>query len=274
MCEGLHTCMYLDHPDLQRHKMIVRLHNIEWEYYKQTGQKESNWIKKLFYSHESALLKKYEYKLKYADKLLCISHNDTEYYKKYFPKTSHYLPVFHQHDKVNIQTGKGDFILYHGNLEINENIEAVNFIIDKIHTKTQNFNWIIAGKNPSKSLINKCKDRNIKIFSNLSHEEMNNLIKTAHINILPTFQDTGIKLKLLNALFMGRFCLVNPPMVDKTGLEECCIIAKDAAAFIDHIHTLMNKAFTSNDIEPRKNILETKFNNDLNAQKMIELIGF
>lgn len=53
------------------------------------------------------------------------------------------------------------------------------------------------------------------------------LIQEAHINLLPTFQNTGIKLKLLNALFNGRFCIVNSMMTEHTGLEKYCEIADD-----------------------------------------------
>jgi len=270
--EGLHTCLYLDHPKLDSHKKIVRLHNVEWQYYKETGKKETSWLKKLFYAYESKLLEKYEKQLKYANFLCCISKNDTNYYKKAFPTTTNYLPVFHQHEIVDINLGKGDFILYHGNLQINENVEAVEYLLKNIHHKTKKYKWVIAGKNPSKSMINKCKDLGIKIISNPEHDEMNDLIRNAHINILPTFQDTGIKLKLLNALFIGRFCLANSPMVANTGLEDCCIIANEANEFIEQIYRLMEMEFTSTQIEPRKSILETDFNNALNAQRLVGML--
>ncbi len=57
---------------------------------------------------------------------------------------------------------------------------------------------------------------------------MQNACLLAQINVLPTFQATGIKLKLLMALYTGRHCIVNQPMVDNTGLEELCSIQNTA----------------------------------------------
>ena len=31
--EGLHTCYFLDHPDLRDRKKYIRMHNVEWQYY-------------------------------------------------------------------------------------------------------------------------------------------------------------------------------------------------------------------------------------------------
>ncbi len=47
---------------------------------------------------------------------------------------------------------------------------------------------------------------------------MTELIREAQINILPSFNTTGIKIKLLNAIFNGRHCLVNPAAIAGTGL--------------------------------------------------------
>ena len=69
------------------------------------------------------------------------------------------------------------------------------------------------------------KNKNIQLKENISIEEIYSLIQNAQINILPTFQATGIKLKLLSALYTGRHCIVNSPMVANTGLESLCHVA-------------------------------------------------
>ncbi len=54
---------------------------------------------------------------------------------------------------------------------------------------------------------------------------MDELIKKAHIHLLPSYNKTGIKIKLLHALFMGRFVVTNPRAVEENGLEIFCEIA-------------------------------------------------
>ena len=70
--------------------------------------------------------------------------------------------------------------------------------------------FVIAGKNPSKRLKALAhKNENICLVANPSLKEMDELIKKAHIHILPSFNKTGIKIKLLHALFIGRFVVTN-----------------------------------------------------------------
>jgi len=54
---------------------------------------------------------------------------------------------------------------------------------------------------------------------------MNDLIRNAHLNVLYTTQSTGLKLKLIYSIFLGRFILVNNLMVENTDLAPVCEIA-------------------------------------------------
>ena len=101
---------------------------------------------------------------------------------------------------------------------------------------------------------------------------MEHLIADAHINILPTFQPTGIKLKLLSALYKGRFCVVNQYMVQNTGLEEACFEANTPAKFRKFVIELMKQEFKIADLELRNKLLLDKFNNLSNAEKLVDLV--
>ena len=105
--------------------------------------------------------------------------------------------------------GMGDFAFYHGKLDVAENNEAAIFLVNKVFSKTS-YRLVIAGANPSKELL-ECAATlsNVQIESALSTNEIHRLLREAQINVLPTFQSTGVKLKLLSALFSGRFCLVS-----------------------------------------------------------------
>jgi hypothetical protein len=56
------------------------------------------------------------------------------------------------------------------------------------------------------------------------------LVRNAQVNVLPTFQATGIKLKLLLCLFTGRHVVCNSPMVEGTGLESLCHVHDEPEA--------------------------------------------
>ena len=50
--EGLHTCLYLTHPALKHKLKVVRMHNIEWDYYKSLGKVERNFFRKFYFFSE------------------------------------------------------------------------------------------------------------------------------------------------------------------------------------------------------------------------------
>ena len=262
--EGLHTCFYLDHPALTKHIRVVRTHNIEHEYYLNLSHSERNPFKKLFFRIESVKLAAYEKVLKQASLLFCISPNDNYHFDRKYGH-AYFIPAFHPFSEIKSKTGRGEYILFHGNLSVSENIEAVNFLLKHVFANISQ-PVVIAGKNPPDHLIRKIgKFPGITLIANPEHKQMEELIQNAHICVLPTFQDTGLKLKLLASLFSGRFCIANTPMIHKTGLEHLCHLADSPTEMIRKINELFLQDFTSEEIEMRKLVLEDSFSNRLNA---------
>lgn len=269
--EGLHTCFYLDHPLLANHIRLVRTHNVEHEYYLNLFKSERNLFKKIFFRIEACKLKKYENILKKASQLLCISPNDNYCFDLKYGH-SHFIPAFHPFNEIKSKLGRGKYILFHGNLSVSENIQAVEYLLANVFNK-KNFPVIIAGKNPTTRMALKISQfEHIQLVSNPENKQMEALIQEAHISLLPTFQDTGLKLKLLASLFEGRFCIANTPMIHKTGLEHLCHLADTPKEMIERINELFDQDFTSAEIEKRKLILEDAFSNHLNALKIIQLL--
>lgn len=269
--EGLHTCFYLSHPSIRNRFKIVRMHNIEWDYYNSLGKAERNFFRKFYFYAESKKLKEYEEVLKDADLILGISPNDADYLGERFPNVA-YLPAFHPHTKVLSQTGHGGYALYHGNLSVQENNQAAIYLTRKIFDDID-LPLIIAGRKPSSMLQQEVKQRtSFELIADPEDEQMSDLIANAHINILPTFQATGIKLKLINALFNGRYCVVNKAMVEKTGLQDLCYVSDSADEMKEMVRSLFDKEFTQTELEQRREKLETGFSNTANAKHLISLV--
>lgn len=269
--EGLHCTYYLAHPSLQNRVKIVRTHNIEHHYYKHLESSESKYFKKYFFRIEAEKLKKHQEILKHANIIAAISPNDTSYFNKKFGNTI-YIPAFHSNNKLDKPVNKGDFVLYHGNLSVPENYNAAKQLILNVFSKIKT-RAIIAGNNPPKELITLCNmHQNVELKYNLSTDEIHQLIKNAHINVLYTNQNTGIKLKLLNALYLGRFSIVNSLMVEGSGLEKLCTISNNFQNIIQNINTLIKTDYTENHYTDKKLFLEKKFNNTIGVKKLIKHI--
>lgn len=273
--EGLHSCYYLSHPLLKKRIKIYRESNIEHHYYFHLSKAEKNLFKKLFFILSGIKLRTFQPVLSHSDLMLTVSMEDQEYLKRRFPRNNiEYLPSFHHHNEVSILPGKGDYALYHGNLSISENIKAAEFLIREVFEMTRN-KLIIAGLNPPRRLMELvAKNDNITLTINPSDEEMFSLIRNSQINILITFQATGLKLKLLNALFNGRHCLVNPEMISGTELVNLCEVGSTVEDLREKISRLMKAPFTAEQAALRREHLMKWHSNEKNCGRLIELIRF
>jgi hypothetical protein len=231
---------------------------------------EKNIFKQLYFKIEAIRLKNFQQILSNVNHIAAISPSD-QIILNLKHQNSFYLPVFHPNEKLSSTIGKGEYILYHGNLGVGENNEAAIYLVENVFDKIE-YPCIIAGSNPSRKLIDLVKDQSHIKLINPELDEIYDLIKNAQINILPTFQDTGIKLKLLNALYLGRYCLVNSKMVKDTGLDHLCIIASDDSEFVAQIHDYFNLDFTISQQETRQQHLQTLFSNNHNIDKLIDKI--
>jgi len=266
--EGLHSTYYLADKRLKDRFKIVRMHNIEHDYYEHLYKAEKNYAKKSFFKLEASRLKKYESVLKHADLIAAISSNDYKYLSNKYANTF-YWPPFHTNEEMSAMPGRGDFVLYHGNLGVAENHKAAKYLINNVFSSSDK-PFVIAGSNPSyelRTLVQKFD--NIKLYSDISTERIEQLIRSAHINVLHTAQATGIKLKLINALYQGRHCLVNSKMVDNTGLESLCYVANNATSYRNQIDDLWAKDFDSEEMEQREELLLSAFNNRNNMELFV-----
>jgi hypothetical protein len=271
--EGLHSCYYIDDKRLNDRQLIYRESNIEHRYYFNLFKAEHHFGKKAYFLVESAKLMMFQHKLKHASTMLVVSEEDTSYLRKQFPgKQIHYLPSFHANSEIKIPEGKGNYVLYHGNIEVPENEAAAAFLINKVFAGSTH-KLIIAGMNPPSRIVQlAARQKNISTIVNPGDDELFSLIRNAHVNILVTFQATGLKLKLLNTLYNGRHCLVNPPMLNGTGLDAMCHVASTAEELLHKLDELKDRPFTHADAAAREQVLGSTYSNSLNADRMIGII--
>lgn len=270
--EGLHCCYYLAHPELKERFKIVRTHNVEHDYYKKLEEVENNFFKKYFFRVEAERLKKFESNLKHASLVAAISPNDQQYFARKY-KNVIYIPAFHPNNRLRSVNGRGDYVFYHGNLSVGENDEAARFLINNVFSSLD-LPLVIAGNNPSSELTKLVESTpNVELLKDVNSDSILEYVKNAHINVLPTFQSTGIKLKLINSLYLGRHCLANNMMVQNTGLEPFCTIANTPVQFVKKLKSLWKEPFSLDELDKRRQYLEQHFDNEKNAARLMEAIS-
>ena len=269
--EGLHTTWLLNEPALAPRRRVVRMHNIEHDYYRHLALVERNPFKRWYYHAEAEKLRSYEAVLARADAIAAIAPADAKELSARYARVD-CIPAFHPHDEVAALPGRGEFALYHGNLSIGENNRAASWLVEEVFA-TPGLRLVIAGSRPSVELKKAIRDKpHIRLVADPGPETIYQLVREAQVNVLPTFQSTGIKLKLLAALFTGRHCLVNTPMVSGTGLEQLCVIQDDPVAFRKEVAGLLRKDYDPAQQALRKSVLERDFSNAKNAGKLCELV--
>ena len=272
--EGMHTASYVWYKRLRSRHKIVRMHNVEWQYYEGLSQLADPVLEKIYYFIESVKLQRIEPRIVlHTDEIITLSTTDQEYYRQMKANT-HYIPAFHPNTTVECLLGRGEYVLFHGKLSVPDNERAALWLINEVFSKID-IPLIIAGMEPSNRLKEAVEGQeHISLVENPDEQRMINLIKNAHINLLISFQNAGIKLKLLNALFRGRFCIVNDPMVNGMDLKALCYVRNSASAIQQTIEALSNAPFEQSKINERKTVLETQFSNLENARKLIDIVKF
>jgi hypothetical protein len=274
LIEGIHCSYPLYAGLLKNRSVLLRLHNAEFVYYRHLYRHEKKPFRKIYYLLESRLLHDYERKLSGRAPIAAVSAQDVDAYRKHFsPASIRHIPVFLPYTQPKGLPGKGTYCLYHGNLQISENEEAACWLLEEVFSKV-NTPFVIAGKNPGSRLRELAhRHQHTCLVENPSDAAMQDMIAKAQINILPSFNDTGVKLKILNALYNGRHSITNKKGAEGIGPEGLCSIAEDADELIQTIGYLYDMPYAEEDNAQREKLLCPFYDARANAHAIMELLG-
>ncbi|MGB0934257.1 MAG: hypothetical protein ACPGU5_08235 [Lishizhenia sp.] len=269
--EGQHTTALLNHKALKNRIKLIRSHNVEHDYYRQLAKVEKNWFKRLFFKIEAYKLKQHERYFTEADKNFTVSHKDQDYFQVRY-KNAYFLPVANPLSWSNKQRDTQPYILMHGNLSVKENEHAVLWALENIN-KDYNIPFVIAGKNPPKTLTIKIQSYpNTVLHNTPSNEKLNTLIRNAGVNLLITFQSTGIKHKLINALCNGGHVLANTTMIKGTGLAHLCTVKDNKEEITKTLASLIAQPMNEADIEQRNSEIKRIYGLARHAEQIHQII--
>jgi hypothetical protein len=271
--EGLHTCYHIGDKRLSGRLKLFRATNIEHRYYAHLAMAERNLFKKIYFIKAVLKLKFYQQIIKNADLILAVSNTDTTYFQSKFPTLNAItLPCFHANKWTPGERGSGNYVLFHGNLEVAENEKAAEYLMSKVMNDID-YPFIIAGNAPSGRLIRIASSYpNVILKASPNETTMSELITNAKINLLITFQATGLKLKLLNALYKGGFVVANNKMLQGTGLETFCNIADTANEMKQQVMSLLKTDYQSQSENRDFKILLENYDIKKNAERLVGVI--
>lgn len=273
LLEGIHTAGLIEDKRFAGRRIFLRAHNVESLYYFALARSAPFRPTVVYYLYESWRLKAFEKKIANTLPVLTVAQTDEQYFRStYHGKNCTLLPPFLPFDSVTSKTGMGQFCLYHGNLSIPENERMAFFLLRHVF-KGLSIPFVIAGRAPSAKLIRAVhRSPTTTLVSNPDDRHMQELISTAQIHIIPSYNQTGIKLKLLNVLFNGRHCIVNAAAVAGTGLEQACHLGSSKNAWKSLVIQLYHQPFGEEEIRLRKLLLLPTYDAKENARQLIHVL--
>jgi len=267
--ESLKTTFLVHKKRLNEQYKILRLHNIEHDYFEGISSSENSLLKKWIYKLEAWKYKKYESVITEFDQIITLSKFENAHIIEKIGK-SNYIPVFHGNTKVKLLDGVGKYAIYHGDLRMSDNLRVVLMLID-IFREIYDFQLIIASNSRQDYISKKIEGlKNVAYVPIKNFEHLQQLLMDAQMNLIFSFQKSGTKLKLMNALYNSRFCIVNDNIMDDENVTQLCEFANTKEEIILKIREIQNQSYT--DYEKRRNILETQMNDVTNARSLADKI--
>lgn len=268
--EGLQTTKIIDQLKQKEHQLFLRLHNNETEYYKGLSSSEKNFLKKIIYRIEALKYKGYQKKrLKEFKTIFCLSEKECRETLAYSNNAS-LIHIFHGNRIVKFLDKKGAYFLFHGDLSISDNKKALNETISLFESLPE-YNLIVASDRAPdeiKKKINRIK--NIDLVPIETDESLHRLFENAHANILLSYQQSGTKVKLFNALYNSRFVIINQNITDDSSLIRLCLMGTTTEEIRQHIITTATSDYNEN--ETRKMVLEKNHSDHAKAEAMVNSI--
>lgn len=265
--ESLKTTCLLQDIRLKNRIKLLRYHNIEHLYFKGIANSETSLLKKILFYIEYKRYTKYEGVLERFDAVLTLSNYEHEYVLEK-NKNSVYIPVFHGNNEVAELSEFGEYVFYHGDLNTADNRRVASYLIE-VFKEIPNLNLIIASGSHQDFINKEAKDQqNVQFVLLENFEHLKELLNKAHICISWSFQKSGTKLKLINALFNSRHSIINENIIDDEAVVSLCSVVQNKETLKEKILFLNQQPYSVFEIGKRKAILENQINDLKNALKI------
>lgn len=222
--------------------ILFNAHNLEFENY--------------FNRVESDECKRFrEYEFQQMNRAKCIwlcSDREKNILNKHLPETGNKsLVIPNLVDKNHYSSGEKKYISFIGTLDYYPNVLAVDYILDVLIPEIQsqdldNLNFIIAGRNPTQEQIQKCKEKQVELRSDLSQAEILKLFSETKILIVPLTEGSGTRLKILEAIFSNSLVVSTP--LGAEGIESKNIVLSEISNFPSSLTSCI-QAFKNKDLD-------------------------
>lgn len=240
--ETLQTLIYFrkDIFGQSKAKVVLRSHNVEHEIWERIVKNSKSGLKKWYLNRLLKQLKRFELsKNNQVDSLIAITQRDMNYFQKLgFNGNGHVTPIGLEttHYQPNWQCfTKKPTMSFIGSLDWLPNSEGVEWFLTKVMIHLNNIELHIAGRNTPEHLL-ELEMKNVQVHGEV--ESSVDFINQHSLMIVPLFSGSGMRVKILEGLALGRVILTTSIGVE--GIHavdgEHLFIVNTATEFIEKIN--------------------------------------
>lgn len=223
LVSDVHDCIFIDHyemfqyvPEDYHGKIVLHQHNCEYLMWERFGAIEHHILKKFALYNQAFWIKRYEKKIcEKADSILAAPNDIEELVNIGADKEKFYL-TYHLGDEELMHLPPLTFkdnsptLLYIGTLSWEANVDGLVWFISevwqKLSSQIQGIQLKVVGKNPDTRLTTIAAAYDNITFMGFV-EELDMVYQDAQIFICPLRFGSGIKVKVMNALYRGIPCV-------------------------------------------------------------------
>jgi polysaccharide biosynthesis protein PslH len=260
--EGLAMTCYLPLLKKLNHaKIVFRAHNVENIIWQQLAREEFNFVKRWYFNILAARTRGAELKLiNDFDALVTFTNDDMSWFlrsgllKPYLVNP----PGIINKETLTATEIKGS-VFFIGALDWLPNINGIKWFIKEVwpfvNKEMPDATLHIAGRNASEKLIRKLTGKNISFHGEVESSDL--FMADKSIMIVPLFSGSGIRMKILEGMAMGK-CIVATPMA-AAGIS--CLDKKDIFISSDSKTFALSVVNLLKDNELRRSTGENAFEN-------------
>jgi len=245
--ETQHVFPILNNSTLSTSFVVLRMHNNEFEYFKQLAKSVKIGIEKIYYFIESYKFLLFDKEIiKRIDNYMFISNEEYADFKKKNPhKNSIFLPAPVEGEFKSRKLEKRN-VLFVGSLFMHNNREAISWYINHVHTQLtdiDNYRLINAGKTRGQTLewlLKLTRTYNNIIFYD-SPPDLEAIYDKCSVFVNPMLHGAGVKLKTIEAIKNGLPVVSTTIGNQGTGLSHMkeIYVSDDPKQFSEFIRKLL-----------------------------------
>ncbi|HKK39207.1 MAG TPA: glycosyltransferase [Cryomorphaceae bacterium] len=211
--------IFVDHYEMGQYvpksydkPVILHEHNAEFVMWERLAEIEKNPLKKALIQLEASRIKKAEKMYANDASVVLAAPNDIEELAGIGVDRSKLKPTYHLGEDFLLQRADLEFdqtekaLLFVGTLTWEANIDGLIWFLDKVYPAVlklhPDIRFYIVGKNPDQRLVSRAKNIDSVELTGFV-EDLEPYFKKARAFVIPLRFGSGIKVKLLNAMYRG-----------------------------------------------------------------------